>query len=255
MAHGFRAYEFFVVQYRRSWRGTVVTSVVNPVFYLSALGVGLGTLVNRPGNGLGGLSYVDFVAPGMLAATAMQVAAVESSWPVMSAIKWSQTYVAMLATPLGIRDVLAGHQLWAATRVLTSSAVYLVVIAAFGAVHSPLAVFALGAALLTGMAFAAPIAAFAAHTKSESSFVTIFRFAIMPMFLFSGTFFPVSRLPDALQPVAWVTPLWHGVSLCRDLTLGTVSPLPDLGHAAYLAAWAVVGIAVARMTYRRRLLR
>ena len=255
LALALRSYEFWLAQYRRAWRGTVVTSVVNPVFYLGALGIGLGTLVNRAGHTPGGVRYLAFVAPGVLAATAMQVGTTEASWPVLGSIKWTRGYFAMIATPLGIRDVVVGHQLWMATRVVSSSAVYLCVIAAFGGIHSPYGVLALPACLLVGLAFSAPMAAYAATRDSEGSFTAIFRFAIVPMFLFSGTFFPVSRLPVPLEQLAYVMPLWHGVDLCRGLTLGTIGLLPALGHAAYLLAWGVGGLLAAERTYCRRLLR
>jgi lipooligosaccharide transport system permease protein len=255
VALALRSYEFWLTTYRRTWRGTVVTSVVNPVFYLGALGIGLGTLVNKASSTPGGVEYLAYVAPGVLAATAMQVATVEASWPVLGSIKWTRSYYAMLATPLGIPDIVFGHQLWMATRVVSSSTVYLCVIAAFGGIQSWHAVFALPACLLIGMAFAAPMAAYAATLEGPNAFTTIMRFAIVPMFLFSGTFFPVSRLPHALELVAFVTPLWHGVELCRGLTLGTIGALPALGHAAYLLAWSIAGLVVAQRTYDRRLLR
>jgi lipooligosaccharide transport system permease protein len=248
-----RSYEFWVAQYRRVWRGTVVTSVVNPVFYLSAIGIGLGTLVNKAHSTPGGVTYLAYVAPGVLAATAMQVATTEASWPVLGSIKWTRSYYAMLSTPLGIRDIVVGHQLWMATRVVTSSAVYLGVIAAFGGIHSWLAVLALPVCFLIGFAFSAPMAAYAATREQDSAFVTVFRFAVVPMFLFSGTFFPVSRLHTPLRQIAYVTPLYHGVSLCRGLTLGTIGWSAALGHVAYLVAVGIVGFALALRTYRLRL--
>jgi lipooligosaccharide transport system permease protein len=253
VAFALRSYEFWVAQYRRAWRGTVVTSVVNPVFYLSALGIGLGTLVNRAHSTPGGVTYLAFVAPGVLAATAMQVATVEASWPVLASIKWTRSYYAMLATPLRIRDIVLGHQLWMVTRVVSSSAVYLGVIAAFGGIHSWLAILALPACLLIGFAFSAPMAAYAATREQDSAFVAVFRFAVVPMFLFSGTFFPVSRLHTPLRQIAYVTPLYHGVSLCRGLTLGTIGWSAALGHAAYLLVLGIAGFALAQRTYRLRL--
>ena len=249
-----RVYEFWLAQYRRSWRGTVITSVVNPVFYLGALGVGLGTLVNRSGGQSLGVPYLDFVAPGMLAATAMQIASGESTWPVMASFRWTRQYFAMQATPLGARDILFGHQLWMVSRIAATSAVYLVVIAAFGAVDSYLAVLALPAAVLLGLAFTAPTAAYAATQNSDGAFVPYNRFVIIPMFLFSGTFFPVSRLPLPLEWLAYATPLWHGVDLCRELTLGNVHVLRALGHVAYLLLFVVVGLAWGQRTYAKRLL-
>jgi lipooligosaccharide transport system permease protein len=253
LAPSLRVYEFWLLQYRRIWRGTVITSIINPVFYLAALGVGLGTLVNKSSAPPGGVSYAHYVAPGLLAAAAMQIGATESSWPVLGSFKWTRTYFAQAATPLGPGTILAGHQLFVVTRLAASATAYLAVIAAFGAIHSGLAVLALPTAVLTGMAVAAPLAAYAAHIDSDSAFVAINRFLIFPMFLFSGTFFPVSRLPRPLELLAYATPLWHGVDLCRGLTLGTVrAPLAAI-HVAYLLALIAAGIAVARITYSRRL--
>jgi lipooligosaccharide transport system permease protein len=248
-----RPLEFFFAQYRRVWRGTAVTSVVTPIVYLLALGVGLGVFVDRSAELPGGISYLEFVAPGLLAGTMMQIATFESSWPVLSAIKWDRQYHAMLATPLRVRDVLLGHQAFVAARLTMIATIYLVVITAFGGVDSPLAVLAIPVAVLVGLAFSAPIAAWAAHTETEVSFVAIFRFVILPMFLFSGTFFPIESLPAPLEVLAYLTPLWHGVTLCRQLTLGDVELWAALGHLAYLLAFVVAGLAVARHTYRKRL--
>jgi lipooligosaccharide transport system permease protein len=201
------------------------------------------------------VEYIAFVAPGVLAATAMQVASNEASWPVLGSIRWTRGYYAMLATPLQIRDIVFGHQAWMLTRVVSSCAVYLAVIAAFGGIHSPLGVLALPACFLVGLAFAAPMAAYAATAENDGAFVVVNRFLIIPMFLFSGTFFPVTQLPKALEWLAYATPLWHGVDLCRSLTLGTVHWPLALVHVLYLAAWGVTGLVLALHTYRRRLLK
>jgi lipooligosaccharide transport system permease protein len=243
------------MQYRRVWRGTAITSVVNPVFYLGALGVGLGTLVNKSAGASLGVSYIDFVAPGMLAATAMTIASGEASWPVMGSIKWTRQYYAMLATPIGTRDIVLGHQLWMTARVASTSVVYLAVIAAFGGVNSPLGILALPAAVLLGAAFTTPFAAYAATRENEAAFVPVNRFIVVPMFLFSGTFFPVSRLPLPLEWLAYTTPLWHGVELCRMFTLGHVHALAALGHVTYLLLFVVIGYAWALRTYAARLLK
>jgi lipooligosaccharide transport system permease protein len=255
MSYALRSYEFWLTFYRRTWRGTVATSIVNPIFYLGALGVGLGTLVNKSGATPGGVNYLSFVAPGVLAATAMQVAATEASWPVLGSIRWTRVYYAMLATPLRIRDIVFGHQGWMVTRVVSSCAIYLAVIAAFGGVHSPLGILAVPACLLIGLAFSAPLAAYAATRENDGAFVVVNRFAIVPMFLFSGTFFPVTQLPRALELLAYATPLWHGVDLCRSLTLGTAEWGLSIAHVVYLAAWGTVGLAFALHTYRQRLLK
>lgn len=254
LALSLRVYEFWLVQYRRAWRGTVITSIINPVFYLGALGVGLGSIVNKSGGQPLGVPYLDFVAPGLLAAAAMQIASGESTWPVMASFRWTRQYFAMQATPLGVRDIFVGHQLYMASRIAATSAIYLAIIAAFGALDSWLAIFTLPAVTLLGLAFSVPTAAYAATQNSEGAFVPYNRFVIVPMFLFSGTFFPVSRLPLPLEWIAYATPLWHGVDLCRELTLGNVHLLRALGHSAYLLLFVVAGYIWGQRTYTRRLL-
>jgi len=251
MAYSLRAYEYCLAVYRRVWRGTIFSSVLNPVLYLSALGIGLGKLVNNGANPLG-IPYLDFVAPGLLAAVGMQIAAIESSFPVRAAIRWNRQYHAMLATPLRIRDLVTGHLLYVATRVALASALYLAVIAAFGAVHSPLAILAWPGAILIGLAIGAPVSALSAWAENEI-FNPLFRFVITPMFLFSGTFFPVTRLPQGLREVAYATPLWHGVDLIRKLSLGTATLGLSVLHVAYLALWFVAGVILARRAYAARL--
>jgi lipooligosaccharide transport system permease protein len=237
--------------YRRVWRGSVVTSIVGPVLYLTALGVGLGKLVNR-GAGVG-VPYLDYVAPGILAATAMQLATFESAYPVMAAIRWTRQYFAMLATPLRTRDVLFGHQLYVAVRLGAVAAIYLVILAAFGALESPYAILAWPAAILVGLAHSAPVSAFSAWLERDEGMNALFRFVIMPLFLFSGTFFPVTRLPHVAREIAYATPLWNGVDLMRHLTLGTASLWPSLGHVAYLVLWIAAGLVIAARSYARKL--
>jgi lipooligosaccharide transport system permease protein len=251
MGYSLRAYEYWLTVYRRVWRGTIFSSFLNPVLYLSALGVGLGQIVNKGAHPLG-IPYIDFVAPGMLAAAAMQVSSIEASFPVRGAIRWNRQYHAMLATPLRVRDVVTGHLMYVATRIAIVSAIYLAIIAAFGTVHSPLAVVAWPVAVLIGVAFAAPISALSAWAENEI-FNPMFRFAITPMFLFSGTFFPITRLPHGLRELAYATPLWHGVDLIRHLTLGTATLGMSLVHVAYLLAVFGVGVVLARRAYAGRL--
>lgn len=248
-----RGLGYWAYQYKRTWRSSITTSFLYPVLYLAAMGVGLGSLVDRHSHQVGGVPYLDFIAPGLLAATAMQIGANEAMYPVMGAIKWVRTYFAMLATPLRVVDVLRGHLGWIAVRLMTVSAIYLGVVAAFGVVRSPLAILAFPVAVLTGLAFAAPIAAFAATQDKDVGFTSIYRFGLIPLFLFSGTFFPVTELPDWLRPVAYATPLYHGVTLCRGLVLGTAELWPSIGDAVYLLALAVIGYRLARGAFTRRL--
>jgi lipooligosaccharide transport system permease protein len=251
MAYALRSAEYWAYSYRRVWRGSVVTSIVGPTLYLTALGVGLGKIVNK-GPGVG-VPYLDFVAPGILAATAMQLAAFESAYPVMAAIRWTRQYFAMLATPLRTRDILLGHQLYVAARLGFVSAIYLVILTAFGALESPWAIAAWPVAILVGLAHSAPVSAFSAWLQRDEGMNALFRFIIMPLFLFGGTFFPVSQLPQGARAIAYATPLWNGVDLMRHLTLGTASLWPSLAHVAYLLLWVAAGLLLASRSYARRL--
>jgi lipooligosaccharide transport system permease protein len=242
-----------LVAYRHFWRTTLISSVLEPVLFLLAMGVTLGVLVDR-GPGLpGGVGYLAFLAPGLLAAGAMQNGASESTYAVMGAIKWDRTYEAALATPVRVEDLVTGHLLYVSFRVASSAAVFLAVLVLFGAAESPLVLLALPAALLTGLAFAAPVTAVAARLTNDTGFAAIQRFLIVPMFLFSGTFFPVTQLPQVLQVIAYATPLWHGVALSRGLALGDLDPGAALGHVGYLLLWVVAGVWLARRSFRRRL--
>lgn len=249
-----RSYEYWIFQYKRTWRGSVVSTVLFPVLFLASMGLGLGSLVDASDSGgVDGLSYLVFLAPGLLAATAMQTAVGESTYPVMGAIKWIKTYHAMLATPIGVLDVLVGHLLFIATRVVLGSAVFLAVMAAFGALDSPLALLAVPAALLTGMAFCTPVVAFAAANDNDAGFAALFRFVVTPLFLFGGVFFPIEQLPPVLEQLAYATPLWHGVALSRGLALGTATAGGVLLHVVYLSAWIAIGGWLAARAFQRRL--
>ncbi|HVE28869.1 MAG TPA: ABC transporter permease [Mycobacteriales bacterium] len=248
-----RSFEYWLFQYKRTWRGSVISTILFPVLFLASMGVGLGTLVDSNAGGVEGHSYLVFLAPGLLAATAMQTAVGESTYPVMGAIKWIKTYHAMLATPLGVLDVLVGHLLYIGVRVLIGSTIFLAVMTAFGAVDSPLALLTLPAALLTGLAFATPVVAYSAVLENDYGFAVLLRFVVVPLFLFGGVFYPVTQLPLVLEQLAYLTPLWHGVALSRELALGTATVGSTLLHVAYLAVWIVVGFAFAVRNYQRRL--
>ena len=251
-----RAFQCWLTVYRRIWRSSIWSSVLGPVFYLGAMGFGLGTLVDRHGTAsLGGVSYLAFVAPGILASSAMNTAMSEASYPVFGSVKWNKIYIGAQASPLRPADIFRGHLMFMTMRIAMNSALVTVFLVVFGAARSPWVVMAFPAAVLTGLAFAAPIAAWAVTVKIETSFAYLFRFGLMPLMLFSGTFFPLSQLPGWLRALAYVTPLWHGVALCRAFSLGYAvdDPLGMLGHAAYLAVLAAAGIWAGARTYRRRL--
>ena len=240
--------------YRRTWKGSAFTTFLNPVLFLTAMGLGLGTLVDR-GAGAAALDvdYLAFIAPGLLAATAMQTGTGDGSYPVVAGIKWTRTYHAALATPVGIPDLVAGHLLWVGVRLVFSSFVYALVMVAFGAVSFGGGALAIGPAVLTGIAFAASVTAFSGWIQRETGLSSLFRFAIIPMFLLSGTFFPIEQLPSWVQPVAMFTPLWHGVELTRAVALGSAPELSPIWHVSYLIAWTAAGWLLAVRTFRKRL--
>jgi lipooligosaccharide transport system permease protein len=238
---------------RRYWRGVVVAGLLTPLLYVLALGIGLGTVVNKHSNTLG-VPYVQFVAPAFLAAAALQTATASATFPVMAGFHWIRYYHGMAATPLTPRQICDGKILWIALRSLASSTIYLAIMACFGALHRWQGVFGILAATLTGLAFAAPILALSATVKAEGqAFNVLFRFIVMPMFLFSGTFYPISQLPEWGRVLAYISPLWHGTELARGASLGNISDLAAAGHTAYLLVWLVLGIALARWRFRVKL--
>jgi lipooligosaccharide transport system permease protein len=241
--------------YRRLWFGTVTTSFLNPIFFLVSIGVLLGTLVDRSDPDLGGLTYVEFVAPALVAATAMQTAASATTFPVKAGLKWVRTYHAVVATPVRVGELVVGVLAWAGVRIVVATSVFVLVAGVAGAFGSPLAALAPLAALLCGLAFAALLAAVSAGTDNDQWLVAIFRFALLPLFLFSGTFFPVEQLPDWIEPLAWATPLWHGVELTRDLATGQIEAGLAAVHVLYLGTLTVVGTVLATRACERKLRR
>jgi lipooligosaccharide transport system permease protein len=247
-------FNWYARAYRRTWRATITTGLLNPIFFLASIGILLGSLVDENDSSLGGLTYLEYVAPGLLAAMAMQIGANEGSFPVIAGVRWVRTFHAVVATPVRVPELVAGLLGWAGARIVAAAAIFAAIATLAGAFTSPLAVLTPAAALLCGLAFAAPMAALAAKSDNPGVLPAVFRFAILPIFLFSGTFFPITELPDWLEPIAWATPLWHGVSLCRDLGTGNVEPLPMLGHVAYLLGFVAFGSYLAVRVLRRRLL-
>lgn len=241
--------------YRYTWRGTVISSFLNPIMYLAAMGLGLGTLVDTGSNPLvdEGISYISFLAPGLLAATMMMSASADSAWPVMAGFKWTKTYYAALATPLRVRDLVLGHLTFGAARLAFIATVFVLISAVFGAIPLGLGLVAVLPAILTGLAFAAPVMAYTAVLNKDNGLANLFRFGIVPMFLFSGTFFPITQLPGWLQPVAYLTPLWHGVALCRGIALQVGTHFHPVVHLLALATFIAVGSALAVRYLTRRM--
>ncbi len=233
---------YWATVYKRTWKGSVVTSFVMPLLYVVAMGVLLGGFISTDANLEGAPSYLAFVAPGLVAAQAMQTATGEMTWPVMGGLKWHRTYFAMVGTPLAVADIVAAQLVFVMFRVATTSAVFLLVMAPFGVFESVLGVLlAWPVLVLLGLSFSGVFFAYSATIKNESSFAIIYRLLVIPMFLFSGAFFPISNLSAPLEWIARLTPLWHGVDLTRMLVLGDVRPGPALVHLVYLVVLSLVG--------------
>ncbi len=245
-------FEHRLVGYRRVWRGSVFSTFLLPVLFLLGIGVSVGAYVDRVGEL--GVSYLDYIAPGLLASTAFQVAIGEATWPIMSAFAWIRTYHAMRASPLRPQDLVGGELLFILLRVGTSAFGFLIVMILFGTVHSWWAVAVLPVSLLLGAAAAGPVLAYAASISSDNMFALLFRFGVIPMTLFAGVFFPVEAMPTVARWLAYLSPLWHGVELCRAATLGWPLTVPVPVHVGYLGLWVVAGYWLARVRYVKKLM-
>jgi lipooligosaccharide transport system permease protein len=238
--------------YRHAWL-MLVSGLLEPLFYLLSIGVGLGKLVGTvPGPG-GTVSYIAFVAPALLASSSMNGALFDSTFNVFFRLKYAKLYDALLATPMRPGNVALGEITWALIRGGLYACAFMVIMLAMGLVHSPWAVLDVPVALLIGFAFAAVGMAGTTYMRSwqHFEFVTL---ATLPMFLFSASFYPLDVYPEPVQVLVQVTPLYQGVALLRDLTLGAVAP-DLLLHVAYLLAMGLAGLWVATRRISRLLLR
>jgi lipooligosaccharide transport system permease protein len=249
-----RVVEAHLVGYRRTWRGSAVSTFLTPILYLAAMGLGLGTLVDEgAGRAQLEVSYLAFLAPGLLAATAMQTGAGDAAWPVMAGIKWRKSFDAVLATPVTVLDLVVGHLTWIGIRLTLMGVWYAIVIRLFDVAPLGRTLLAVVPAILVGLAFAGPVMAYTATVDDAQALTHLFRFGLVPLFLFSGTFFPVEQLPDALEPLAVITPLWHGAELVRGTVLDWPTAWPVWAHVAVMVAFLVVGSALAVRQLERRL--
>jgi len=257
-----RALAYWTYTAVKTWRLAFAANVANPVLYLAAMGLGLGSLVDAahashpaapPPAGLGTHGYLSFLAPGLLAATVLQSAVAEATYPVLGGFKWNRTYDAMLATPLSVTDVLRGHLAFIVGRTSAVGAIFLAVMTAFGTVHSPLGLLCLPVIAVLATGSAALTAALAATVVHEAWFPVVFRLVVVPLFLFSGTFVPLQQLPAWVHPVAYATPLWHAVELTRGACAGQLGLAASLGHAAYLLVLAGAGYLLVRRAFLRKL--
>ena len=237
-----RIIERNLLVYKHGWL-VLLSGFFEPLFYLLSIGFGLGRLVGEvAGPGGQPISYALFVAPALLAASSMNGAITESTFNFFFKLNYDKTFASILTTPMSPADISLGELTWALIRGGLYTLGFLVVMAAMGLVRSPLILLTLPGALLIGFAFAAVGMAATSFMRTWQDFDLI-QLVILPMFLFSATFFPLETLPDAVRAIVVLTPLWHGVDLLRGLTVGVVGP-ETLVHVAYLTIMGLLGLAV-----------
>lgn len=235
----------------------VAYSVGQPLIYLVAMGLGLGTLVSGNSSALpGGVSYLVFLAPAILISTSVMVAATETTFPVMAGFKWQRTYYAPHATALSSAQIAQGVMLAVCARVLFGSVVFWVFMQLFRTTDRMAeSLLVIPISLLAALAFGLPVMAYAASiTEDRGQFATVQRFIIMPLFLFSGTFYPLAVLPGYLQWIGWLSPIWHGTELARVVSFSYAEPgWLTAVHVLFLVALALIGYLLSVRNFRKRL--
>lgn len=237
------------------WWGIILfEAIINPTLYLVSIGIGVGSLIDA-NNGVNGVSYLTFLAPALLASAAIQGSTDEVIFPVMEGFKWNRTFFGMRSTTLTAQQISLGVFLAAMARAMVSIVIYWIVLYLFGALESGTAWLAMPAALLAGAAMGAVMLAMAARIENENYFFTLVgRFIMIPMFLFSGTFYPLSQMPIFLQFFGWISPLWHASELGRYLTYDyPLSGLQLSIHVVVLTAMVVIGLFLSARIFAKRL--
>ena len=247
--------EYYLRSMRRYGDVILADAVGSPLMYILAMGIGLGSLLTGNGTLFDGVPYLVFIAPALLVSGAVQGATSESTFPVMDGFKWHRIYQGPLVTPISPAQIFQGQALAILIRLLIQSALFMVIVVLFGAVSSPWAPLAILIAALSGMAFGLPIMAYSATIREEKGqFSIIMRFVFMPLFLFSGTFYPLSNLPLFLQWIGWISPIWHGTELARLSMYGHhIDGWLIAAHLAFLLALGAVGFLLGRRIFNNRL--
>lgn len=261
---GMRYGAWYVAEYRirqmSKWLGAIISvSFGNPIIYLLAIGIGVGSLVdsNTGGNGIYGVSYITFLAPALLATAAIQAAMDETSFPTLEGFVWNKSFFGMNSTQLTAGQIVNGIMIAAFVRAFLTSAAYLVVLWVFGAVTLAAMPLLFLVASFAGMSFGALMLAATSFVKEDDGFFAIVaRFVVAPMFLFSGTFYPLEQMPIFLQWIGWISPLWHSTNFARSVSFGLEVPgWLMIVHAAFLVTSLVAGMIIARRQFASRLLK
>ncbi|MBT2555063.1 ABC transporter permease [Arthrobacter sp. ISL-5] len=230
-------------------------SVGQPAAYLFAMGVGLATLVDTNTTVFGGVSYIAFIAPALLISAAVMTAATEFTFPVMDGFRWRRVYYAPHASPLTPEQIAGGQIIAVTFRFLLQSVIYFVIVAMFGASPSGWGWGSVVVATLAGLSFGLPLMAYAASIKEDKGqFAMVMRFIVMPLFLFSGTFFPLDTLPVVVRWIGWISPIWHGTELGRVMTYGyEESPVLTIVHVVFLLGLAWLGWVLTKRQFVKRM--
>lgn len=237
--------------YRKTWKLNILPNFFEPVLYLVAMGIGIGGYIRE---GIEGLSYLAFIAPGLVVSSAMNGATFETTYNVFVKMNFGKTYEAITAAPVNLEDVLVGELLWATSRATVYGGIFAMVVAGFGLISPWKLPLLLPVIVLTGWLFGSIGLLYTSAIKVIDLYSFYFTLWVTPLFLFSGIFFPISRLPEWAQALAWATPLFHCVSLSKDIVHEGLGPASGV-HLAYVVAVALAcsTVAIARMraiTYR-----
>jgi lipooligosaccharide transport system permease protein len=244
-----RVWQRDLILYRRSWLSNILPNFFSPLLYLLSIGIGVGFYI---GSRIGGLPYTVYLAPALAANAALNGGVFETTYNVYVKLRWDKIYDAAITTPLEPEDIALGELAWATTRALIYGLAFMVVMLVLGDLRSPYAVLAPVAFILIGLVFALIGLIFSSLAPSIDLFSYFFTLFVMPLFLFSGTFFPVDRLPGALRTFSWFSPLFHGSEMLRDLMLrGNL--VQAAGHGLWLAVACAILYPPACNLFRRRL--
>lgn len=264
LERGMRLGAWYVAEYRlrsmSKWlTSIIVVSFANPILYLVAIGIGVGTLVdaNTEGVGLYGVSYLTFLAPALLATASIQAALDETSFPTLEGFVWDKSFFGMNSTQLTAGQIVNGVMIAAFVRSILTSGAYLLILIFFGAISFSSIPLLLAIASIAGMAFGSVMLAATAFVKDDDGyFAVVYRFVVAPMFLFSGTFYPLEMMPNFLQWIGWISPLWHATNLSRALSFGLEVPSwLMLVHLMFLVGCLVLGLIVGKKQFESRLLK
>lgn len=254
-----RVAEYRLRQVTKWWGSIVAFGLGNPILFLLSVGLGVGSLVdaNNGAEALGGVSYLQFVAPALLAAAAIQGVMDEVTFPTMDGFVWDKAFFAIGATSVSPKQIANGVMIVALLRGLFTTVLYLGILLAFGAIPVASVLPLLLTSMFAGWGWASLMLAFTARLESDDGyFAIISRFVVTPLFLFSGTFYPLEQMPIYLQPIGWVSPIWHSTELGRFLSYGAeIEPIMFFVHFGYLALMGVVGMSLAYPKFHQRLLK